>query len=68
MLRAEAGGDMPATEAGAGLLAGLTRLAGTGLVGLAQHLIDEGLSPLLRLAWLRAKAQLLVLMASLAHV
>lgn len=68
LLRAEAGGDMPTAEAGAGLLARLARFAGAGLVGLAQHLVDEGLSALLRLARLRAKAQFVIRTASLAHV
>src|SRR5690606_3047300 len=61
LLPAETGGDMSAAEAGAGLVARLARLSGAGLVGLAQHLVDERLSSLLRLARLRAKAQFVVL-------
>ncbi|MCY1445613.1 hypothetical protein D9M71_621380 [compost metagenome] len=65
---AETCGDMAATEAGARLLAGLPRLAAASLVGLAQHLVDEGLSALLRFPRLGTKAQFVVLTAFLAHV
>src|SRR5690606_36995639 len=56
LLSAEASSNMPAAEAGAGLMARLAQLAGAGLVDLTQHLVDERLAALLRLARLRAKA------------
>ncbi|MNG01852.1 hypothetical protein D3C84_848500 [compost metagenome] len=67
LLRAEAGGDMPAAEAGAGLVASLAQLAGTGLVGLAQHLVDEGLAALLWCPRPGVEAFFSMLIAFLAH-
>ncbi|MDT4879270.1 hypothetical protein FQZ97_1149220 [compost metagenome] len=67
MLPTETCGDMTATEAGAGLLASSAGLTAAGLVGLAQHLVDKGLSALLRFTRLGTKALLVFLIAFLAH-
>ncbi|BAN49277.1 hypothetical protein PCA10_35450 [Metapseudomonas resinovorans NBRC 106553] len=56
LMRTEARGNMAATEAGAGLLDCLPDLPTTSLVGLSQHLVDEGLSALLRFPRFGAKA------------
>ncbi|MNE72284.1 hypothetical protein D3C80_1682100 [compost metagenome] len=58
---------MAATEAGTRLLASSARLTAASLVGLTQHLVDEGLSALLRFPRLGTKALLVVLIAFLAH-
>ncbi|MNF83434.1 hypothetical protein D3C84_657590 [compost metagenome] len=67
LLRAETGGDMPAAETGARLVARLARLAGAGLVGLAQYLVNEGLAALFRRPRPGAEAFFSMLIAFLAH-